>query len=108
MLNIYLLVLWIFRVWLKNCLCKFAILSKFNLNSNFTVELESKNFDKDQPLLFICRSGLCSKHAAISMTNVGVTKCYNIVDGFEGDKDDAVHRGCENGWKHAGLPWVQE
>ena len=42
------------------------------------------------------------------MTNVGVTKCYNIVDGFEGDKDDAVHRGCENGWKHARLPWVQE
>ena len=51
---------------------------------------------------------VCAQNAAISMTNVGVTKCYNIVDGFEGDKDDAVHRGCENGWKHAGLPWVQE
>ena len=51
---------------------------------------------------------VCAQNAAISMTNVGVTKCYNIVDGFEGDKDDAVHRGCENGWKYAGLPWVQE
>jgi hypothetical protein len=39
---------------------------------------------------------------------LGFAKCYNFVDGFECDKDDAMHRGCENGLKHAGLPWVQE
>jgi rhodanese-related sulfurtransferase len=79
-----------------------------DLNPNFTAELESKNFDKNQPLLFICRSGVRSKQAAIAMTGLGYTKCYNIAGGLEGDNDDAMHRGCENGWKHAGLPWVQE
>jgi rhodanese-related sulfurtransferase len=78
------------------------------LNPEFTAELESKNFDKDQPLLFLCRSGVRSKHAANAMTALGYSKCYNIVGGFEGDKDETFHRGCENGWKHAGLPWVQE
>jgi rhodanese-related sulfurtransferase len=78
------------------------------LNPEFTAELESKNFDKDQPLLFLCRSGVRSKHAANAMTALGYSKCYNIVGGFEGDKDETLHRGCENGWKHAGLPWIQE
>lgn len=79
-----------------------------DLNPEFTAELESKNFDKNQPLLFLCRSGVRSKHAANAMTALGYSKCYNITGGFEGDKDAALHRGCENGWKHAGLPWVQE
>ena len=79
-----------------------------SLNPEFTAELESKNFDKDQPLLFLCRSGVRSKHAANAMTALGYSKCYNIVGGFEGDKDETLHRGCKNGWKHAGLPWIQE
>ena len=79
-----------------------------DLNPEFVAELESKNFDKDQPLLFLCRSGVRSKHAANAMTALGYSKCYNVVGGFEGDKDETFHRGSENGWKHAGLPWVQE
>ena len=79
-----------------------------DLNPQFAADLESKNFDKDQPLLFLCRSGVRSKHAANTMTALGYSKCYNIVGGFEGDKDEKLHRGCENGWKHAGLPWIQE
>ncbi len=79
-----------------------------DLNPDFTAELTKQNFDKDQPLLFLCRSGVRSKNAAITMTNLGFSKCYNIASGFEGDKDDNLHRASHNGWKHAGLPWIQE
>ena len=68
-----------------------------DLNPNFTAELERKYFDKDQPLLFICRSGARSKYAAIDMKVLGYSKYYNIAGGFEGDKDDSMHWGFENG-----------
>jgi hypothetical protein len=30
-----------------------------------------------------------------------------VAQGFEGDKDASGHRAQTNGWKAAGLPWVQ-
>ena len=63
--------------------------------------------DKDTPLLFLCRSGIRSLHAAEAMTSAGWTACYNITGGFEGDKDDGAHRSTVNGWKVDGLPWNQ-
>jgi rhodanese-related sulfurtransferase len=60
------------------------------------------------PLLFLCRSGARSKAAAMAMTAAGYERCYNIAGGFEGDRDSAEHRGTVNGWKMAGLPWVQD
>ena len=77
-------------------------------NPDFQEELKHKNLDKDQPLLFLCRSGVRSKNAATVMTALGYSRCYNIATGFEGDKNDALHRATHNGWKHAGLPWVQK
>jgi hypothetical protein len=35
------------------------------------------------------------------------SRCYNVAEGFEGDPDGERHRGAHNGWKAAGLPWVQ-
>ncbi len=63
-------------------------------------------------LLFLCRSGVRSLSAARAMARhlqaVGQTgECLNVTGGFEGDKDDAGHRGTRNGWKAAGLPWRQ-
>jgi len=78
------------------------------LNAKFTDDLEAKQFDMDQPLLFLCRSGVRSKHAAIAMTALGYSRCYNIAFGFEGDKDGTNHRTTHNGWKYDGLPWVQD
>ena len=43
----------------------------------------------------------------LGMTALGYARCYNIAEGFEGDKDGAGHRGTVNGWKVRGLPWVQ-
>jgi len=92
----------------KTVYANWLLYPSLDLNPNFMVELESKNFAKDQLLLFICRFGVRSKHAAIAMAALGYTECYNTVGGFEGDKNDTMHRSCENGWKHSGLPWVQE
>jgi len=30
-----------------------------------------------------------------------------VQHGFEGDMDEARHRGTKNGWKFDGLPWEQ-
>jgi hypothetical protein len=38
---------------------------------------------------------------------MGYTSCYNILEGFEGEKDASGHRGTKGGWKAAGLPWIQ-
>jgi len=61
----------------------------------------------DTPVLFICRSGARSRSAAIAMTRAGFTKSFNVAGGFEGDLDGEQHRGMTNGWKAAGLPWIQ-
>jgi rhodanese-related sulfurtransferase len=63
--------------------------------------------DKNTPVLFLCRSGARSRAAAQAMTAAGYTRAYNIAEGFEGDLNHDRHRGIKNGWKAAGLPWIQ-
>jgi rhodanese-related sulfurtransferase len=58
-------------------------------------------------VLFLCRSGARSHDAAIAATAAGYTQCYNVLEGFEGDRDAHGHRGALNGWQAAGLPWQQ-
>ena len=63
-------------------------------------------------LLFLCRSGVRSLHAARAVTawfsEQGVSvKCLNVAEGFEGDLNDEGKRGIRNGWKHRGLAWRQ-
>lgn len=61
---------------------------------------------KDEVLLFLCRSGVRSRHAAKLATENGYTQCFDILEGFEGDKDAEGHRKTVAGWCKAGLPWV--
>lgn len=63
--------------------------------------------DKTDTLLFLCRSGGRSHFAAGVATEAGWLDCYNVLEGFEGDRDPVQHRGSVSGWKVAGLPWVQ-
>jgi rhodanese-related sulfurtransferase len=58
-------------------------------------------------VMFLCRSGVRSDGAARLATESGYLDSYNILEGFEGDKDANEHRGCLGGWRHAGLPWLQ-
>jgi len=77
-----------------------------DLNPDFVAQA-GVGADKDTPMLFLCRSGVRSMHAADAMTAAGYTKCYNITGGFEGDKNPQGHRVGVNGWKVDGLPWIQ-
>jgi rhodanese-related sulfurtransferase len=77
-------------------------------NPAFTAEAAAAlGPDKDIPALFLCRSGVRSRAAAIAMTEAGYTKAFNIAGGFEGDLDRERHRSKTNGWKASGLPWGQ-
>jgi rhodanese-related sulfurtransferase len=77
-------------------------------NAEFAASVEAADIDKSAPVIFLCRSGVRSKAAAIAMTKRGFRRCYNLAGGFEGPHDDAQHRGRVSGWKAAGLPWTQE
>jgi len=62
---------------------------------------------KDEPVMFICRSGVRSHSAAEAAMRAGWQETYNVLEGFEGDKDAEGHRGTLGGWRKAGLPWKQ-
>jgi rhodanese-related sulfurtransferase len=62
---------------------------------------------KDEPVMFLCRSGVRSHAAAEAATREGWKQAYNILEGFEGDKDAEGHRNTVGGWRKAGLPWTQ-
>jgi len=78
-------------------------------NPDFPAQLKSEvGADEDQVLIFMCRSGGRSAKAAEAMTRQGYPHCYNLMQGFEGDKDDNSHRATQGGWKFADLPWEQK
>lgn len=75
-------------------------------NPRFLDELATQ-FARERPVLFLCRSGVRSHHAATLATQHGFARAYNILEGFEGDLDNQGHRGGLGGWRKAGLPWEQ-
>lgn len=75
-------------------------------NPNFMAQLE-QSVDKESLVLFLCRTGQRSHAAAALATEAGYADCYNILEGFEGDKNTAGQRRDTNGWCAAGLPWQQ-
>jgi rhodanese-related sulfurtransferase len=75
-------------------------------NPEFLAELAAV-VPKDQPVMFMCRSGARSHSAAQAATRAGWREAYNVLEGFEGDKDAEQHRNSVGGWRKAGLPWVQ-
>ena len=75
-------------------------------NAAFLSELEAK-VEKSAPVLFICRSGGRSHNAAMLALQAGYGAAYNVLEGFEGDRDGQGHRNTVGGWRAAGLPWTQ-
>ncbi len=76
-------------------------------NPRFVRELEAKT-GKHVPILLLCRSGKRSVLAAEAAAAAGFTQVYNVLEGFEGEIDEHRHRGGADGWRHCGLPWVQD
>ena len=96
-----------------SCLCKEQLriswknFPTMEINPAFTEEIAAACPDKQTKLLMMCRSGARSIDAAIAATEAGYERAYNILEGFEGEKDVNGHRGNTGGWKHRGLPWKQ-
>lgn len=75
-------------------------------NSHFIEQLKHE-LPTEGIVMFMCRSGVRSHAAATAASEAGYTSSYNVLHGFEGDKDAQNHRNKVNGWRAAGLPWVQ-
>jgi rhodanese-related sulfurtransferase len=86
----------------------FYKLEPFN---DFVPELErrlrQKGLTKTDPIVLICRAGERSSRAADLLADLGYTRVYTVVHGFEGELSDKGRRTL-NGWKNAGLPWSYE
>ena len=76
-------------------------------NPRFLRELEGKA-GKESVLLLLCRSGKRSAAAAEAATKAGFPNVFNVLEGFEGELDERQQRGSTDGWRHRGLPWVQD
>jgi len=76
------------------------------LNPNFMAAL-TQQVDKEALVMFLCRSGTRSHGAAIAAEQAGYNEVYNVLEGFEGDKDANKHRNTVGGWRAAKLPWEQ-
>lgn len=77
------------------------------INASFVDDVAATGVGPETAILFLCRSGVRSRHTAAAMTAAGYPNCFNVLEGFEGDKDADGHRGTIGGWKFAGLPWAQ-
>lgn len=75
-------------------------------NDGFVEQLRAK-VDAQRPVAFLCRSGVRSHHAAVLATANGYAATFNILEGFEGDKNAQGQRTM-NGWRVARLPWRQD
>ena len=74
-----------------------------DFNENFGLREEGK-------YLFICRSGIRSNFAALTVEESFKSGNYNgmffnIEDGFEGHEMPSVFPQNPTGWKNLGLPW---
>lgn len=75
-------------------------------NPHFLAQLQQQ-VDPESLVIFFCRSGVRSHQAAATAAKAGYIDCYNMLEGFEGDKDNNNHRNTIGGWRAAGLPWEQ-
>lgn len=77
-------------------------------NGEFAEQLSKalEGREPDAPVVFLCRSGQRSAHAATVATGLGIGPSYNVLEGFEGALDALGHRG-GTGWRAIGLPWRQ-
>lgn len=79
----------------------------WDFNPNFVRDVGTLAGDDGRPIVLICRSGNRSVDAALALEAAGSTQVFNVLEGFEGDLNEAQQRGTMNGWRFAGLPWEQ-
>ena len=71
---------------------------------------ENLGSDPEGKYIFICRSGIRSNFAALTVEESFISgnynsKCFNVEDGFEGHEQSLRSPQKLTGWKNLGLPW---
>jgi rhodanese-related sulfurtransferase len=84
---------------------EWRLFADWELNPRFLDDFR-KTFLPTDTILLLCRSGVRSHEAAELLSSEGFPNCFNILEGFEGDKNEAGQRVI-TGWKVRGLPWSQ-
>jgi rhodanese-related sulfurtransferase len=80
----------------------------WELNPNFVAEVTAlAGNETAKPVVIICRSGKRSIEAGEALEAAGFSTVFNVLHGFEGDRDERNQRGNLNGWRFDGLPWEQ-
>ena len=83
--------------------------TRLSRNPRFVRELEARlGGDKHKVALLLCRSGKRSALAAEAATQAGFTAVFNVLEGFEGERDAQGQRGHGDGWRFHDLPWEQD
>lgn len=75
----------------------------WQLNPDFVAQIKASVAPTDI-ILLLCRSGVRSREAAELLAHEGFANCFNVLEGFEGDKNASSQRTVA-GWKARGLPW---
>ena len=78
------------------------------INPNFIKQVKEICTGPNVLIFSLCRSGQRSIATSRALTEAGFKNCYNVLEGFEGDKNNKEHRGQSGGWKFYGLPWKQQ
>ncbi|WP_215781274.1 rhodanese-like domain-containing protein [Paludibacterium sp. B53371] len=98
---------WQFVGMVPNAVCvEWRSYPGMQLNGQFLAQLQAR-VAPEATVMLMCRSGARSDEAARVVQGTGFAAVYNVLEGFEGDKDGMSQRGHLNGWKKHGLPWVQ-
>ncbi|MCQ8897145.1 rhodanese-like domain-containing protein [Limnobacter humi] len=90
----------------RSCHVEWSTYPDGTRNPDFVAELKAR-VQPHQIVLFLCRSGVRSHHAAAAAAEQGYIHAINILEGFEGDKNEHHRRSTQNGWRFRGLPWEQ-
>lgn len=77
----------------------------WGLNPAFLRDIKERFLPNDV-ILLLCRSGVRSREAAELLASAGFYNAFNVLEGFEGDKNADGQRVI-GGWKVRGLPWSQ-
>lgn len=86
---------------------EWKIFPNMTINPNFIEQVKKICTNTEVKIFSLCRSGQRSISTSKVLTRAGFKECYNVLEGFEGDKDDHGHRGHLGGWKFHDLPWKQ-
>lgn len=84
-----------------------SLLIPWTTEADFVKEAQQK-LDKTTPILLLCRGAVRSVKAAKALTKAGFMHAFNVLEGFEGERDANGHRSTINGWRFHQLPWIQD